>query len=170
MSGSYFTVPFEMGKVVVQQGVSGTITAIHFDLDGSYDEACSRSKFASDIKRYFKGERVNWHLEPDNPSKSHSAPFCESIKLGLEGETNFRRRVYAKVADIPYGQTATYGEIASDIGCQGGARAVGQAMATNSFPLVVPCHRVLAARGGLGGFSSGLELKRYLLCLEGVVI
>ncbi len=150
MSGSYFTVPFEMGRVVVHTSANGSVTAIDFDLDDNYDEIRSGSRLSGDIKRYFKGERVHWDLD-----------------LDMNCETDFRRRVYERVFDIPYGQTATYGDIASDIGSRGGARAVGQAMACNRFPLVVPCHRVVACNRGLGGFSSGLELKRYLLCLEG---
>ena len=68
----------------------------------------------------------------------------------------------------PYGHVVTYGELARRSGCPGGARAVGQAMARNPLPLVVPCHRVVAA-DGLGGYGGGLPLKRRLLALEGVL-
>jgi methylated-DNA-[protein]-cysteine S-methyltransferase len=88
--------------------------------------------------------------------------------MDLGGVTEFTRRVYDRVALIPYGQTSTYGKIAVDVGCRGGGRAVGQAMAGNRFPLVIPCHRVISENRAIGGFSSGVDLKRYLLHLEGV--
>ena len=82
---------------------------------------------------------------------------------------NGQRIVLETLRDIaPYGRVVTYGELARRSGCAGGARAVGQAMARNPLPLVVPCHRVVAA-GGLGGYGGGLPLKRRLLALEGVL-
>jgi methylated-DNA-[protein]-cysteine S-methyltransferase len=78
-----------------------------------------------------------------------------------------RRVVLETLRDIaPYGHVVTYGELARRSGCPGGARAVGQTTARNPLPLVVPCHRVVAA-GGLGGYGGGLPLKRRLLALEG---
>jgi methylated-DNA-[protein]-cysteine S-methyltransferase len=80
-----------------------------------------------------------------------------------------RRVVLETLRDIaPYGHVVTYGELARRSGCPGGARAVGQAMARNPLPLVVPCHRVVAA-DGLGGYGGGLPLKRWLLALEGAI-
>jgi len=73
------------------------------------------------------------------------------------------RRIYETVRTIPYGRTASYGEIAQRAGT--GARVVGQAMARNVTPLVVPCHRIVAARG-IGGFSPAIEIKESLLALE----
>jgi len=80
-----------------------------------------------------------------------------------------QRVVLETLCDIaPYGHVVTYGELARRSGCPGGARAVGQAMARNPLPLVVPCHRVVAANG-LGGYGGGLPLKRRLLALEGAI-
>jgi methylated-DNA-[protein]-cysteine S-methyltransferase len=80
-----------------------------------------------------------------------------------------QRVVLETLCDIaPYGHVVTYGELARRSGCPGGARAVGRAMARNPLPLVVPCHRVVAA-GGLGGYGGGLRLKRRLLALEGAL-
>ncbi|MDF1524661.1 MAG: MGMT family protein [bacterium] len=151
LSESYFTVPFKMGKVVVHTSADGSVTAIDFDLEDIYEEKRTTLKLGDDIRRYFEGNEVTWELEPD-----------------LTGVTDFKRRVYDIVARIPYGQMSTYGEIARDMGCSGGGRAVGQAMAGNRFPLVVPCHRVISRERAIGGFSSGIDLKRYLLRLEGI--
>ena len=81
----------------------------------------------------------------------------------------FRRRVYAATRSIPPGTTATYGQIARTIGLPDGARDVGAALSRNPFPIVVPCHRVVAANGALTGFSvaGGLATKRRMLELEG---
>jgi methylated-DNA-[protein]-cysteine S-methyltransferase len=82
--------------------------------------------------------------------------------------TPFGRRVVAACRRIPRGQTRTYGQLAAVAGSPGAARAVGRVMASNRFPLVVPCHRVVGANGSLGGFSApkGLAMKRRLLELE----
>jgi methylated-DNA-[protein]-cysteine S-methyltransferase len=83
--------------------------------------------------------------------------------------TPFGRRIVAACRRIPFGQTRSYGQLAAACGSPGAARAVGQVMAKNRYPLVVPCHRVLAAGGQVGGFSApqGLAMKRRLLSLEG---
>lgn len=90
--------------------------------------------------------------------------------LEIPGSTPFARRVYGAVARIPYGQVRTYGEIADAAGRPGAARAVGQLMARNPLCLGVPCHRVVAAGGRLGGFSGGLDRKKHLLALEGIAV
>jgi methylated-DNA-[protein]-cysteine S-methyltransferase len=91
-----------------------------------------------------------------------------TVPVDLEDVPPFRRRVLRAALRIPYGRTVSYAELARRSGSPRGARAVGQAMATNPVPLVIPCHRVLATGGGLGGYGGGLDLKRYLLALEGV--
>lgn len=80
--------------------------------------------------------------------------------------TPFQRRVWEIVRNIPYGQTRSYGWIAAEAGIPKGPRAVGQAVGRNPVPLIVPCHRVLAADGSIGGFTGGIEIKRKLLELE----
>jgi len=81
----------------------------------------------------------------------------------------FHRRVYEVARTIPPGATLSYGEIAARLGDPGSARAVGQALGRNPFPIVVPCHRVLAAGGRTGGFSArgGAKTKLTLLAIEG---
>ncbi len=83
--------------------------------------------------------------------------------------TDFQRRVWSALCGIPYGETASYGEIARRLGLPaGGARAVGVANATNPIAIVVPCHRVIGADGTLTGYAGGLARKRFLLDLESV--
>ena len=90
------------------------------------------------------------------------------VALDLSGIPDFDRRVYAAAREIPFGRTFTYGEIAKQIGEPGAARAVGKTLGSNPFPIVVPCHRVLAADGKAGGFSAhgGVETKMRILSIE----
>lgn len=83
----------------------------------------------------------------------------------------FHRKVYKALCKIPAGKTITYAELARRAGSPGAARAVGQAMAKNPFPIVIPCHRVVAGNGKLGGYSGrgGVAIKRALLALEGAL-
>ena len=92
-----------------------------------------------------------------------------AVPLDERGIDPFRRRVYAATRAIRAGTTATYGEIARTIGEPSGARDVGAALARNPFPVIVPCHRVIAASGALTGFSAsgGIATKRRMLELEG---
>ena len=83
--------------------------------------------------------------------------------------TPFQHRVWFALADIPYGQTITYGELARRVDCPKGSRAVGQANHRNPLPILLPCHRVVGANGTLTGYGGGLELKQWLLRLEGML-
>ena len=96
-------------------------------------------------------------------------PDLSSVSLDMTGLADFDRRVYEAARRIPAGDTATYGEIAARIGDRALAREVGQALARNPFPIVVPCHRVLAAGGRNGGFSApgGVATKLRLPAIEG---
>ncbi|HJH30320.1 MAG TPA: methylated-DNA--[protein]-cysteine S-methyltransferase [Methanosarcinaceae archaeon] len=103
----------------------------------------------SDISRYLKGEMVDFlKYEPD-----------------LSNLTEFEQDVLNETRKILYGTTITYSELADRIGSSGSARAVGQALSKNPYPIVIPCHRVVA-RSGIGGYSGGVELKKRLLDLE----
>lgn len=95
----------------------------------------------------------------------HSATSQPSLPLDLHG-TAFQRKVWDALQDIPPGRTTTYGELARRVGLPGGARAVAQACGANPAAVIVPCHRVVAADGGLGGYRWGVERKRALLTLE----
>jgi methylated-DNA-[protein]-cysteine S-methyltransferase len=101
---------------------------------------------------YFAGEEVKF----------------DDVEIRLDEETELGRRLAAALRQIPRGELVTYGELAALAGRPGAARAAGSFCARNSFPIFVPCHRVVAV-GGLGGYGSlGLEYKRRLLRLEGV--
>jgi methylated-DNA-[protein]-cysteine S-methyltransferase len=95
-----------------------------------------------------------------------------SVPVDLRHVTSFQRSVLEAARSVPRGQVATYGDIGRRIGKPGAARAVGQALGSNPVPIVVPCHRVLASDGSLGGYSGrgGLRTKRQLLALEGATL
>lgn len=107
---------------------------------------------AEKLRRYFCGETVEFH-EP----------------LDWGGQPEFYRRVWNELLKVRRGETVSYAELAQRVEAKkGAARAVGQAMARNPIPVIVPCHRVLRSDGSLGGFSGGLRLKRKMLELERV--
>ena len=104
------------------------------------------------LSRYLRGERVSFH-DP----------------LDLSGATSFQRAVWRVTSTIPYGETRSYAWVARQMEMPGAARAVGQALARNPLPMVIPCHRVIGSSGNLRGFSGGLEKKRYLLEIESLI-
>lgn len=103
---------------------------------------------STQLEEYFAGTRTRFEL-----------------KLSLRG-TPFQRRVWTALAEIPYGQTISYGELAGRIGRPSVARAVGLANGRNPIAVIVPCHRVIGADGSLTGYGGGQERKRLLLDLE----
>jgi methylated-DNA-[protein]-cysteine S-methyltransferase len=114
--------------------------------------ACGDSRFfyyAGLLHRYFGGERVGLHFPID-----------------WSGYTDFQRQVLTVVRTIPFGETRSYQWVAFSLHQAGAARAVGQAVAANRTPLVIPCHRVIRSNGELGGFRSGTAYKQKLLTFE----
>jgi methylated-DNA-[protein]-cysteine S-methyltransferase len=107
---------------------------------------------AEQLAEYFDGERTGFQLA-----------------LAPDG-TPFQRDVWTALADIPYGHTMSYGELAATVGRPHAFRAVGNANGANPIPIIVPCHRVLASGGRIGGYGGGLDAKRTLLALEGVSV
>ena len=87
------------------------------------------------------------------------------LPLAPEG-TTFQRAVWRQLQEIPYGETISYGELARRVGNPKASRAVGSANGANPLPIVIPCHRVIAGDGTLGGFGGGLPTKQTLLALE----
>jgi methylated-DNA-[protein]-cysteine S-methyltransferase len=88
------------------------------------------------------------------------------VTLSLRG-TEFQQRVWRALQQIPYGQTVSYADLAEEIGAHGAQRAVGSANGKNPVAIIVPCHRVIASDGSLGGYGGGLDRKCFLLALEG---
>lgn len=117
------------------------------------------------------------------PEKDHPHPLCEEaafqlkayfkgklqqfdLPLGLVG-TDFQKRVWKKLPEIPFGKTISYGELAKQLGDPNYVRAVGAANGKNPFAIVVPCHRVIGTNGSLVGYAGGLPRKQWLLHFEG---
>jgi methylated-DNA-[protein]-cysteine S-methyltransferase len=92
------------------------------------------------------------------------------LGLDLRGVTDFTSRVLGELADVPYGQTTTYAELARRAGRPSAARAVGMVMNRNPIPIVLPCHRVVGSSGSLVGYGGGLHVKERLLRLEGAIL
>ncbi|BCW98156.1 MAG: hypothetical protein KatS3mg024_0983 [Armatimonadota bacterium] len=115
---------------------------------GENADACAQT--CLQLEQYFRGERRSFDLVPD-----------------LSGASLFSAAVLRAAMRIPWGEVRTYGWLAAESGRPDAARACGQVMAHNPFPVLVPCHRVVAANGGPGGYSAGLHWKQRLLALEG---
>ncbi len=103
----------------------------------------------NELLDYFNGKKVNFK-------------FLLDLRIG----TIFQRKVWNKISEIPYGELRTYKWIANEIGNTNAVRAVGNAVGKNPVPPIIPCHRVIRTDGKLGGFSSGISLKKWLLKLE----
>ncbi len=92
---------------------------------------------------------------------------CNVPRINPQG-TDFQKRVWQTLLTIPYGETVSYGELARMVGCRS-ARAVGQAVGANHVALLIPCHRVIAAHGKIGGYEYGIEIKKRLLKVENIL-
>jgi len=103
------------------------------------------------LQRYAAGKPVRWN-----------------IPIDLSSGTIFQRKVWRVLAKIPWGETRSYGWVAQKVGKPKASRAVGTACGANPVPVIIPCHRVIAGDGSLGGFGGGLPMKRRLLAVEGV--
>jgi methylated-DNA-[protein]-cysteine S-methyltransferase len=130
----------------VRDGALGEVLALGASEEAPESEV---NGLADRLRRYARGEAV---------------AFADP--LDFDGASSFLRAVWEATRDIPHGQTSSYGGLAARVGRPGAARAVGQAMARNRWPIVVPCHRVLAGDGSLGGYGGGLDMKERLLRLE----
>jgi methylated-DNA-[protein]-cysteine S-methyltransferase len=131
---------------------AGLVTAVDFGASTprgarTADQLLDRAE--QQLAQYFAGERTEFDLP-----------------LASDG-TEFQKKVWSELRRIPYGETASYGEIARRLGYEPGiSRAVGAANGANPIPIVVPCHRVIGADGSLTGYAGGIERKKVLLDLE----
>jgi methylated-DNA-[protein]-cysteine S-methyltransferase len=145
-------VPSPFGAIIVMVDDDAALTEIRLDgeqRNGPRDaKRCSAA--CAQLTEYFAGKRREFDLQ-----------------LAPRG-TPFQQRVWRALRAIPFGVVRTYGDVARDIGQPGAMRAVGQANGRNPLPIVVPCHRVIAGDGTIGGYSGGLNVKHRLLALEGI--
>lgn len=159
---SYATFSTDMGWVGVLGSNSGLMSATLPQPSareagrrlGDRIQAAARSEkpftdLIERLKGYFAGQRVSF---PD--------------ALDLSSATTFERQVWRLTRLIPYGETRSYSWVAEQLGKAGAMRAVGQALARNRLPIIIPCHRVVGSDGKLGGYSGGVGVKRSLLRLE----
>lgn len=131
----------------------------------------SEAKFQSLLRKRFQKEVIrddkrlkNIIHELSNYFNGHQVNFKSILDLSIG--TEFQRKVWEKISKIPYGELRSYKWIASEIGNPNAVRAVGNAVGRNPVPPIIPCHRVIRSDGKLGGFSSGIALKKWLLKLE----
>jgi methylated-DNA-[protein]-cysteine S-methyltransferase len=120
---------------------------------GAVQEKTSRDTICMQLRAFLGGKSVDFSIG----------------ELDLDCVGEFAQRVFLADREIPRGRVMTYGRLAAKLGLPGGARAVGNALAGNPFPLVIPCHRVVRSDGSLGGFGGGTDMKKALLMMEGVV-
>jgi O-6-methylguanine DNA methyltransferase len=136
--------------------LDGPLAQVERELGAKYElvrDDDAVAPIASQVRDYLAGKRTRFELKTD-----------------LSYVTPFRRSVLEACAAIPRGKTSTYAELARQVGRPAAFRAVGQTMATNPIPIVIPCHRVLGRGGKLHGFGGGLDMKAKLLALEGVSV
>ena len=119
------------------------------------------------LSEYFAGQRYSFALVLDLlPTFEVDEGGPEVPNPWVSASGRFRQTVQVALSGIPYGQTASYGQVAERVGHPRAARAVGSACATNPLPIILPCHRVTKADGSLGNYTGGTEIKRALLDLE----
>lgn len=126
-------------------------------------------------QKYFPVIDANWRHSPGHPLLSRATQQLQDYFQGRHSEfdlpiafhgTDFQKRVWQSLLDIPHGETRTYGELARRLGNPSAMRAVGAAVGRNPLSVIVPCHRVLGAKGSLTGYAGGVERKSRLLFLE----
>ena len=152
MAGAYWmTAGSPLGPLTLS-GTEGALTGIAFGVIREGEERPSPvlEQAARELEKYFAG-----------------AMRAFTVPLSPEG-TEFQKKVWEALRAIPYGTTASYGDIAARIGKPGGAIAVGQANSKNLIPIIIPCHRVIGSGGKLVGYTGGLHIKRALLAVEGI--
>jgi methylated-DNA-[protein]-cysteine S-methyltransferase len=160
---SHLLLPSPFGPLLVAYDAEG-VRAVEFRGDGAVQAAAAPAAPGDD-------DALGRQIEREVAEYFQGVRRAFTLPLAPQG-TPFQRRVWDALCRIPAGQTRTYAQVAASIGNARAVRAVGQANRRNPLPVLIPCHRVVAADGGLGGYmgewqgGSGLESKRYLLRLE----
>ena len=166
LDAGYDLVESPVGQLLVAAGDRG-ILRISFDADvEQHLEWLSQMAGRSVLRAPRQVDPVRRELDEYFEGRRHAF----DLAVDLRGVTPFTERVLRQLALIPFGETATYAELAARAGNPKAARAVGMTMNRNRIPIVLPCHRVIGANGSLVGYAGGLERKVALLRLEGVVL
>ncbi len=162
---AYATLDSPVGQLLVAVTPRGLVRIAY--LDSSGDEDAALAELASRVSPRVLASPVRVdgpRRELDEYFAGRRSRFETTLDWGLT--RGFGRRVLRATARIPFGSVSSYKEVAAAAGSPRGSRAAGNALGTNPIPIVVPCHRVLHAGGGLGGYTGGLERKRALLAVE----
>jgi methylated-DNA-[protein]-cysteine S-methyltransferase len=155
-----------LGVLVAEFSAQGALRRLDF-LDGDFADHLAQRSAALGLELR-EDPRAGVALERELAEYFDGTRRAFDHPLELEG-TDFQRAVWKELLAIPYGAVISYSQLAERLGKPGASRAVGSANGANPVPLLVPCHRVIAAGGGLGGYSGGLDKKRTLLELEGAL-
>ncbi len=165
---AYATADSPVGRLLIATSDVGLLRLAYLDDDGAEDVVLKA--LAADVSpRLLEAPR---RLdEPRRELEQYFAGRRDRFELPLDWRLTrgFARRVLQATARIPYGAVSTYKQVASEAGSPRGHRAAGNALGSNPLPIVVPCHRVLHSGGGLGGYTGGIDRKRRLLTVEGVI-
>ena len=138
--------------LLISDGKSLLSANLHMDVENEAVSPDAITKWAEqELTEYFAGGRTEF-----------------TVPLAPKG-TEFQRRVWKVLHEIPFGETKTYGEVAEMIGNENACRAVGGAVGKNPILIMIPCHRVIAAGGRPGGFSAGMDIKKALHKIEGII-
>lgn len=164
-------VPTDIGPLLLAATRAGLVNVVFHATDAARDRALERlaSRLGSTPVEDAGSPLL---AEPIRQLAAYFAGEWHDFELPLDWSliTGFNRQVLRELATgVPYGTVVGYGDLAGRVGQPGAAQAVGVAMGSNPLPVVVPCHRVVESDGGIGGFGGGLETKRKLLAIEGVL-
>src|SRR5262245_52073714 len=161
----YCSLPSPIGRVLVAATEEGLVRVTFRCSEGSFVADLRRSLDAEPVRSAARTADIVHQLHADSGAERRTF----TVRLDLSHVTASQRRVLMAAATVPAGQVVSYGEIARRIGQPRGSRAVGQALGHNPIPIVIPCHRVVAAGGRIGGYTGGLGVKRKLLRIEGAL-
>ncbi len=161
----YDTFACPICPILVAVDEAGSIVRVEFLTDTSMEDLLARLGSSSLVRDAQRTAPARAQLQEYFAGKRRAF----NLPLSVSG-TDFQRRVWRELRDIPYGETRTYGQVAASIGQPKASRAAGHACGANRIPVIIPCHRVIGASGALTGFAGGLAVKRFLLRLEGVEV
>ena len=162
---AYATTDSPLGPLLLASTDQGLVRVAYLDFADRDDGAAvaRRPRVAADARGAAAGSTSRGVSSTNTSAAAAASSTCA---LDRRLMTDFTRRILTATAAIPFGSVSTYGAVARDAGSPRGSRAAGNALGSNPMPIVIPCHRVLHADGGIGGYTGGLERKRTLLELE----